>query len=217
MAEESMLDILKRAVGYLSLHGYEAEAKALSADARALLAAGASEGQEPVGWAVREKHFPDRLLFSDETGDKPSQGDREWAEKQGHEYVALYTDPSAEIAALREAMKGAAVIANASGAEIKALRERIAGMEKDAEKTPVEFIDVERILKEGDGAWQSCSGCHETEDGHPVGEFPFSRFLKCELGAGCSECGGLGAVYHDWSGYDLADIDASIAEEKHHD
>ncbi|MES2845625.1 MAG: hypothetical protein V4747_11400 [Pseudomonadota bacterium] len=45
------------------------------------------------------------------------------------------------------------------------------------------------------GFWRSCTGCHETEDGHDVGHYPYSRALKCKLGGGCSECGGLGAVW----------------------
>jgi hypothetical protein len=79
---------------------------------------------------------------------------------------------------------------------------------------PVEFKDVDRILKGGDGEWQPCSGCHETEDGHPVGRYPYSGFLKCDLGAGCSECGGLGAVWHDYRAYEAmgAELEASDAQ-----
>ena len=51
------------------------------------------------------------------------------------------------------------------------------------------------------GWWDACSGCHETECGQPVGAYAYSRALGCSLGSGCSECGGLGAVWHraeDW-------------------
>jgi hypothetical protein len=58
-----------------------------------------------------------------------------------------------------------------------------------------------------DGRWVSCSGCYETEDGHPVGDYPHSPILCCALGAGCSECGGLGAVW------DTTDY-AAFAEEQ---
>jgi hypothetical protein len=51
------------------------------------------------------------------------------------------------------------------------------------------------------GFWRPCSGCHETEDGHPVGKYPYSEALGCSLGNGCSECGGLGATWWDLSGY----------------
>ncbi|WP_241301086.1 hypothetical protein [Burkholderia cenocepacia] len=60
---------------------------------------------------------------------------------------------------------------------------------------PIELSGVKETLETGDGFWRSCSGCHETCDGHPVGEYPYSAILKCDLGAGCSECGGIGAVW----------------------
>ncbi|MGX5887837.1 hypothetical protein [Burkholderia gladioli] len=59
----------------------------------------------------------------------------------------------------------------------------------------IELSSVKETLAAGDGFWRSCSGCHETEDGHPVGKYPYSAILKCDLGAGCSECGGIGAVW----------------------
>lgn len=69
---------------------------------------------------------------------------------------------------------------------------------KDAVLTvPVELSGVAEVLEDGAGFWRTCSGCHETEDGHPVGHYPFSAILKCDLGAGCSECGGIGAVWDD--------------------
>lgn len=54
---------------------------------------------------------------------------------------------------------------------------------------------------EKSGWWDSCSGCYETEGGQPVGTYTYSNTLACSLGSGCSECGGLGAVWHraeDW-------------------
>lgn len=48
-------------------------------------------------------------------------------------------------------------------------------------------------LTEGDGFWNTCSGCHESNEGHPTG--PYSKALQCHLGGGCIECGGLGAVW----------------------
>lgn len=64
-----------------------------------------------------------------------------------------------------------------------------------APAVPVELLGVEDELKNGDGFWRTCSGCHETDDGHPVGDYPFSAILNCDLGSGCSECGGIGAVW----------------------
>lgn len=52
------------------------------------------------------------------------------------------------------------------------------------------------ILQEG--AWRPCSGCHETDEGHPTG--PFSDTLQCHLGIGCHECGGIGATWEHFGG-----------------
>jgi hypothetical protein len=35
----------------------------------------------------------------------------------------------------------------------------------------------------------SCSGCFETEDGHPVGHYPMHPKHNCHVGSGCEECG----------------------------
>lgn len=44
--------------------------------------------------------------------------------------------------------------------------------------------------------WRSCTGCHELNEGHATG--PYSDIFGCALGIGCSECGGLGAVWEYW-------------------
>lgn len=71
--------------------------------------------------------------------------------------------------------------------------------------------DVQRVMADGDGFWAPCSGCYETEDGHPVGEYPYSSIFQCILGGGCRECGGLGAVW-DNTDYD-AMAEATIGAE----
>ncbi len=53
--------------------------------------------------------------------------------------------------------------------------------------------DIHHVLDEGDGHWRGCSGCHELSDGAPTG--PYSDTFRCHLGLGCSECGGIGAVW----------------------
>jgi hypothetical protein len=65
-----------------------------------------------------------------------------------------------------------------------------------------------------DGRWISCSGCYETEDGHPVGDYPHSPILGCALGGGCSECGGLGAV---WDTTDYAAFAEELMEARPQD
>lgn len=61
-----------------------------------------------------------------------------------------------------------------------------------------------------DGRWVSCTGCYETEDGHPVGDYPHSPILGCALGGGCVECGGIGAV---WDTTDYASFAEEILED----
>lgn len=57
----------------------------------------------------------------------------------------------------------------------------------------VELQGVADVLAEEEGVWRSCAGCHELSEGHDTG--PYSDVLKCHLGSGCSECGGIGAIW----------------------
>src|SRR5687768_12095328 len=59
---------------------------------------------------------------------------------------------------------------------------------------------VKDAMDDGNGFWRSCSGCHEFNDGYPTG--PHSSALRCCLGVGCFECGGIGAV---WDNTDYSD------------
>jgi len=58
---------------------------------------------------------------------------------------------------------------------------------------PIEFNGIAEAIAGGDGFWRSCSGCHELNEGHDTGSY--STVFKCALGNGCSECGGIGAVW----------------------
>lgn len=69
-----------------------------------------------------------------------------------------------------------------------------------------EAHEVADIVAEGNGFWRSCSGCHELNEGHPTG--PWSVTLGCNLGCGCDECGGIGAV---WDTTDYADMGEALA------
>lgn len=106
----------------------------------------------------------------------------EGRQQRGEHYIRAWTGDAAQVPTLQEQHGEPLVyraISDAAGAPT----------------TPVELLGVEDELKNGDGFWRTCSGCHETEDGHPVGHYPFSAILNCDLGAGCSECGGIGAVW----------------------
>jgi hypothetical protein len=94
------------------------------------------------------------------------------------------------------------------------LRKLASALSDPAEATqagavPAELSSVKEVLENGAGFWRTCSGCYETVDGHPVGHYPHSSILGCTLGGGCSECGGIGAVWDD-TDYD-AMADAMLA------
>lgn len=59
-----------------------------------------------------------------------------------------------------------------------------------------ELAGVAEQLAEGSGWWDACTGCHETGGGRPVCSYHYSEALRCSLGRGCTECGGIGAVWH---------------------
>jgi len=72
-----------------------------------------------------------------------------------------------------------------------------------------EAIDANLVadaMDGGKGFWRPCSGCHELNEGYPTG--PFSKALKCNLGLGCHECGGIGAI---WDTVDYADMGDFLA------
>jgi hypothetical protein len=55
---------------------------------------------------------------------------------------------------------------------------------------------VKQQVDDGEGFWHICSGCSGIEN-------PRSDILQCEVGMGCRECGGLGAI---WDGTDYAGL-----------
>ncbi|WGS55069.1 hypothetical protein LFL96_36955 (plasmid) [Paraburkholderia sp. D15] len=59
----------------------------------------------------------------------------------------------------------------------------------------IELAGVADVRDARSGEWQTCADCHESVDGYPVGKYPYSETLRCELGAGCVNCGGIGAVW----------------------
>src|SRR5437868_10340340 len=72
---------------------------------------------------------------------------------------------------------------------------------------PFDLDTVREQVKEGKAAglgfWQTCTGCHESEDGYDNGHYPFSPAFDCKLGSGCSECGGIGAIWDTTNYKDL--------------
>jgi len=67
---------------------------------------------------------------------------------------------------------------------------------------------VKDVIQEDGGFWNSCSGCHETVGGYS--SVPVSTIFKCQLGIGCHECGGIGAV---WDNTDYEAIYKDITSE----
>jgi len=87
---------------------------------------------------------------------------------------------------------------------------------REAATVPTEFVAIKEQVDAGAGFWRPCTGCYDTEDGHPTQRYQSSVHLGCDLGNGCSECGGLGAVWNDFSLYppDEADPASPAAESK---
>lgn len=57
----------------------------------------------------------------------------------------------------------------------------------------------------GHGCWVTCTGCAESSEGVLDSRYyPHSKVLGCQLGGGCSECGGIGAVWDDTDYEDMA-------------
>lgn len=76
--------------------------------------------------------------------------------------------------------------------------------------TPIELGVVADILAEGNGCWVTCSGCHESYDGAPTG--PYSQVMKCTLGVGCRECGGIGAIWDTTNYAEMGDAMAAAMQ-----
>ena len=77
---------------------------------------------------------------------------------------------------------------------------------EDAQPVAPELLGIHQAIAEGCGIWRSCTGCYETNEGHPPNGAYFSQAFQCHLGSGCDECGGLGAVW------DTTDYDAMANE-----
>lgn len=73
------------------------------------------------------------------------------------------------------------------------LADKLAGRRLDRRKN---YCIINGQVCEGVSWVESCSGCFETEDGHPVGEYPIHPKHGCHVGAGCEECGHHGVVRH---------------------
>ena len=74
----------------------------------------------------------------------------------------------------------------------------------EAEPLDAALIGVSSTVEEDGNWWKPCSGCYDTEDGHPTQKYGHSHTLKTDVGCGCHECGGLGAVWEYYSEDDLA-------------
>lgn len=74
-----------------------------------------------------------------------------------------------------------------------------------AAKLAVELRGVAETVAKGSGFWTPCTGCYDTEDGRPTQRYAHSDVFGCELGNGCSECGGLGVVWDDTDYEAMAD------------
>lgn len=74
------------------------------------------------------------------------------------------------------------------------------------------LIGVAEEVKESGGHWQPCTGCYDTEDGHPTQKYAFSPALQTSIGCGCHECGGLGAVWWHMTDEEVEDFARACEE-----
>lgn len=81
---------------------------------------------------------------------------------------------------------------------------------KGSKYVPPELSRIPDALAEGGGVWRSCSGCHCLNEGVPTGDW--SEVMRCHLGIGCRECGGIGAI---WDMTDYADMAAFMNQPPH--
>lgn len=80
--------------------------------------------------------------------------------------------------------------------------------QQPAPTIPIELDGVAEALAGNEGFWRSCSGCHEYNEGVPLGQY--SSILKCYIGMGCRECGGIGAI---WDTTDYEAMGEAIASQ----
>jgi len=105
---------------------------------------------------------------------------------------------SKHVQALIDVGKGKMRHATALGGLFGEIARHVSGAKPEGEAPQAEAIELAGVreqIEEGSGFWSACSGCYETEDGHAVGHYPHSETLGCTLGGGCSECGGIGAIW----------------------
>lgn len=90
----------------------------------------------------------------------------------------------------------------------------VAGQQLPISLTDIDpaLVGIEEEVAESGGHWTYCSGCYDTEDGHPTQKYAYSPTLQTPIGCGCHECGGLGAVWWYMSDQDVADFE-KICEE----
>lgn len=82
----------------------------------------------------------------------------------------------------------------------------VAPSAQQVEQLPVELRAVAETVAEGGGFWATCTGCYDTEDGRPTQKYAHSDVFGCELGNGCRECGGIGAVWDDTDYAEMAEF-----------
>lgn len=80
----------------------------------------------------------------------------------------------------------------------------------DAKSDPA-LIGIAEEMKESGGHWMPCTGCYDTEDGYPTQKYAYSPALRTDIGCGCHECGGLGAVWWHMTDEELAQFEKDLA------
>lgn len=131
------------------------------------------------------------------TAPLPTQAEIRFAEAMVNSDAALRTSATSEWDELSDDGKAWIAIVIREALKTASYADAIAAIDvrlKEMVDTPPE------------GFWHSCTGCHETSEGYSVGSYPWNAAMKCELGAGCGECGGIGAVWDDTDYDDMVEF-----------
>lgn len=155
----------------------------------------------------------------------PSAGVRGALEEIDGCFQAAYAEGLSDRLAEAEQSPGSLVdlflrrIVFAHHAAINALSDHGVQIRAGIEPSPavIESLKSGIERQRDDGFWRSCSGCFETVDGYS--SQPVDEIFNCQLGCGCRECGGIGAVwdntdYDDMVSFMLAEDEADERNER---
>lgn len=129
-------------------------------------------------------------------GDDPLVVANRWNGNSGTSEPDFDMDPEDTASFLAAAVIRQGADLASTRAELEAWKARVRGLEGNG----VSVAIPSELFEEG--FWRPCSGCHESSDGYPTG--PYNAAMRSNVGGGCHECGGIGAVWEQIDAIDSA-------------